>query len=199
MQAVLTLLQAECSPELMEFATRLADTMLDRFRDEDNGGFFFTAAGREAPVHRLRILQDDATPSGNGVAARALLTLGHLNAEPRYLEAARALLDRSGAELGKYPLGHASLLVALDEYLDPPAQVVIAGQDAAETAAWQSVVRQFDRVHCYALAPGAHRWPAVLGEQTQGGETTAYLCRGSRCLPAIRSRAELEEKLTAPD
>ena len=64
--------------------------MLAHFEDRDAGGFFFTADDHEPLIMRPKTFGDDATPAGNGVAARLLVRLGYLLAEPRYL-------DRGGA------------------------------------------------------------------------------------------------------
>ena len=57
-----------------------------QFEDPAAGGFFFTSHDHEALIHRSKPGHDNATPSGNGVAAQALIALGHLAAEPRYVE-----------------------------------------------------------------------------------------------------------------
>jgi len=64
LQAILSLLQARWDDGLYSFAIQLAERLLAQFEDPEHGGFFFTASDQQAPVQRLRVLQDDATPSG---------------------------------------------------------------------------------------------------------------------------------------
>ena len=59
-------------------ASRIASAAASGSRATTTSG---CSTGR-SPAH------DNATPSGNGVAAQALITLGHLASEPRYVDAA---------------------------------------------------------------------------------------------------------------
>ncbi|HQX55859.1 MAG TPA: thioredoxin domain-containing protein, partial [Pyrinomonadaceae bacterium] len=56
-------------------AQRLTDLMITEFWDADNGGFFFTSNDHEELVVRNKDFYDNATPSGNSVAADVLLKL----------------------------------------------------------------------------------------------------------------------------
>jgi uncharacterized protein YyaL (SSP411 family) len=51
---------------------------ITRFWDDDGEGFFFTASDHEDLIVRKKTSQDGAIPSGNSVAAIALLRLGKL-------------------------------------------------------------------------------------------------------------------------
>ena len=73
-------------------AQELADVLLNHFEDTEQGGFFFTSHDHEALITRPKPGYDNATPSGNGVAAYALQRLGHLLGEFRYLEASMRCL-----------------------------------------------------------------------------------------------------------
>ena len=77
-------------------------------------------AETEAPGH----------PSGNGIAARALIRAGYLLAETRWLEAAERTLRAAWLAIDRFPHGHMSLLEALHEYLEPPEIVIIRGAEA---------------------------------------------------------------------
>lgn len=90
-----------------DWAIALADALCDRFED-DGGGFWFTAHDHEALFHRTMPGHDNATPSGNGVAARALIALGHLAGEPRYLLAAERAVRRFAPSIGREPGGYST-------------------------------------------------------------------------------------------
>ena len=100
---------------------------MSKFADRERGGFWFTAEGEDPPLHRPKGFADDAMPSGNGVAAKALARLGWLTGETRYLDAAEATIRGGFASLARAPEAHAAMLIALDEYLDPVEIVVIRG------------------------------------------------------------------------
>ena len=54
------------------------DIVLDKFADPAGGGFFYTATDHEQLITRTKELTDSSMPSGNALAATALLRLGAL-------------------------------------------------------------------------------------------------------------------------
>src|SRR5262249_24826495 len=120
----LELLQCRWRGSDLEFACALADALLAHFEDE-RGGFFFTADDHEALIHKPKPFADEAVPSGNGVAARVLVRLGHLLGEQRYLDAAERTVRAAYFGMQRYPEGHATLLRALEQLLHPPRLVVV--------------------------------------------------------------------------
>jgi len=134
--ALLELLQTRWRREDLELATALAEVLLDQFADPQEGGFFFTSNDHERLIHRPKLLGDESVPAGNGVAARVLQRLGHLLGETRYLTAAQGILALAAESMRRLPHAHASLLAALEEYLEPPRTLIIrgAGDDLAHWA-----------------------------------------------------------------
>src|SRR5207302_936545 len=80
MAALIELLQSEFSLRDLEFAGQLAEVLLGQFEDAEGGGFFFTARDHEPLIHRPKPGYDNATPSGNALAAWALGRLAGLTA-----------------------------------------------------------------------------------------------------------------------
>ncbi len=75
---LVSLYEAGFDERWIDAAVELADQMLAHFADRDDGGFFFTADDGEQLIARQKDLQDSATPSGNSMAATALVRLGKL-------------------------------------------------------------------------------------------------------------------------
>src|SRR5204862_3804524 len=123
--ALIELMQTGFRRQDLDWAIEIADALLHRFEDAASGGFFFTSDDHEALIHRPKPAHDNATPAGNGVAAQALLTLGHWLGEPRYLAAAERTLRAFAGELGERPSGVASLLIAFEEWTTPPTSVLL--------------------------------------------------------------------------
>jgi uncharacterized protein YyaL (SSP411 family) len=195
LKASLSLLRARWNPAVLGFANELAEAMISGFEDPETGGFFYSAADQDAPISRLRPLQDDATPAGNGIAAIALEELGHLTADSRYLESAGRALMSSYNEIQQHPLAFATLVCGLDIHLRPPIQVIITGPDARDLNAWKAVTKGFDRVNCYLLGPGSGNLPAIPGLNESTEKTVAYICEGLRCLPPLGSSHDLQKQL----
>jgi len=78
------LFQVSGEAKYLREAARLADMLITEFWDPDGGGFFFTANNHEELLVRKKDFHDNATPSGNSVAADVLLKLAHLTGEEKY-------------------------------------------------------------------------------------------------------------------
>ena len=192
LDALIELLQTRWRASDLEFATQLADAMLQHFPDTDRGGFFFTADDAEQLIHRPKSFADESVPAGNGVAAFALNRLGAILAEPRYLQAAERTVRAGWPVIQKYPPGHASLLVALEEILAPPQVVIIRGS-SNEVAAWQAELNKAyaPRKIVLGIPIDAHDLPPALADKKAASETIAYVCRGSTCSEPLKSIAAL--------
>ncbi|MFT5449554.1 MAG: hypothetical protein ACI9DC_004751 [Gammaproteobacteria bacterium] len=114
--AVLSLLECQWREGDLNFALALADALLERFHDPQGGGFFFTSNDHEQLLHRPKPMLDDALPSGNGVAARVLIRLGHLSGRNDFLLAAGSTLRAGWESIQAYPHAHNALLDALEEW-----------------------------------------------------------------------------------
>ena len=73
LEALLSLYEATFEPRWFSEARALADTMIARFADDRNGGFFETSADHEQLVARRKDLEDHPIPAGNSSAAYGLL------------------------------------------------------------------------------------------------------------------------------
>ena len=186
LDALIEAMQARFRVEDLLFAREVADALLSKFADVERGGFWFTAAGEDPPLHRPKNFADDAMPSGNGIGAQALARLGWLTGEIRYLAAAESAIRGGYASLARAPEAHAAMLNALDEYLEPVEIVFIRGE-AAEAQAWQAALaREYaPRRLVLAIPSGAVGLPEALAMKRPRDRTVAYVCRGPVCSEPI--------------
>jgi hypothetical protein len=188
------LLQARWRDADLTFARDLAETLLAHFEDHNDGGFFMTADDHETLIWRPKPGLDQSLPSGNGAAARALLDLGHLLGEPRYLTAAEHALRLFMPELKAHPGAYVALVTALEEATSPPTLVTLRGGEAA--AAWRdAALAGFHPGRRLFTIPDDADLPAALAARDNRGEVTAYLCRGTECSAPITERAAFEAAL----
>jgi len=193
---LLELLQARWHGPWLDWAVELAETMLRHFEDRGAGGFFFTADDHESLMLRPKTFGDDATPAGNGIAARLLIRLGFLLAEPRYLDAAERTLRSAWSLLERYPHGHTSLLMALDELTQPPTVVVLRGA-ADDLTVWRA---ELDKLYdprrlVLAVPSDASDLPAGLADKRPQAGAVAYVCRGTACSAPLHTLGELVRRL----
>jgi hypothetical protein len=75
-QALLTLHESTGDRKWMDHASEIADSMTQKFAENESAGFFFTDSEATDLIVRQKTAQDSPLPSGNAVAAMALLELG---------------------------------------------------------------------------------------------------------------------------
>jgi len=195
--AILELQQVRFDGAELEFAGELIRVVLDHFVD-DAGGFYFTSDDHESLIYRSKSFADDATPAGNGIAAFVFQRMGHLFAEPRYLQVAERTLRAAWLSLEKFPHAHTTLLTALDELLNPPETLILRGP-RAEITAWARELHKLyaPRRVVLAIPDDAEDLPPALAEKTARGSAVAYVCKGSTCSAPIDSLGGLINKLRA--
>ena len=91
-EGLVTLFETTGEFRWLEEARALTDHLIDEFWDKDGGGFFFTGKSHEHLIVRSKDYFDNATPSGNSVAAGVLLRLAILTGEESYRELATTVI-----------------------------------------------------------------------------------------------------------
>jgi uncharacterized protein len=191
LDACIELLQTNWRSVDLQFAQALADALLERFADDTRGGFYFTADDHEQLIHRPKSFADGATPAGNAVAALALQRLGWLLGESRYLQAAEQALRADWAALEHHPAAHATLLVALEELLNPPQLLIIRGA-SQEVNEWQQELNKLYQPRRLVFAiPADAQLPEALQTKAAQSTTVAYVCQGMSCSAPINSLASI--------
>jgi hypothetical protein len=137
-------------------------------------------------------------PSGNGVAAGALIALGHVCNEPRYVDAAERALRLFAPMLADAPGGCSSLLSALEDLQAPPTSIIVRG-DPRAAHEWQRAVERLYRPTVRVFDVSAVRTlPPELDKGAPSAHgATAWVCRGTTCLPPSRSLHELLHAIEA--
>jgi uncharacterized protein YyaL (SSP411 family) len=109
-QAMIALADSGGSERWKDSAKALAQSMINKFGDPKSGGFFFNETGAPDVIIRQKIATDSPLPSGNGVAAMVLLSLG-------LPEEAGKAITVFARQLEKQAEGMSSLLQAAAIYL----------------------------------------------------------------------------------
>jgi uncharacterized protein YyaL (SSP411 family) len=192
-EGLIELYQATFDPRWYQAARELADAMIDHFSAET--GFYDTSDDHETPVTRPRELQDNAAPSGNGMAALALQRLAGLAAEPRYAEIARRSLGAVQPLLARYPLGFAQWLVALSYALAHPREIAIVGNVASPAARALLQTCAGYRPHQVIALGEDGGVPLLRGREQVEGQATAYVCTDHTCRRPATEPEALEAAL----
>jgi len=191
LDALLELLQADWRDADLFWARQLADALLMHFEDAEAGGFFFTSHDHEALIHRAKPGYDNATPSGNGIAAYALMRLGRLLDEPRYQAATERTLRAFYQAMQAQPTPYPSLMRALTGVLSPPPVIVLRGPEP-EVSEWKRAAdKAVDDICLLFKSTSTHREIPTNLQQSPQTSVNASICDNVRCLPEIVQLTDL--------
>ncbi|MGH9586383.1 MAG: thioredoxin domain-containing protein, partial [Acidobacteriaceae bacterium] len=206
--ALLDAWEATGARRYYDAAMEISESMVARFYDAEEGGFFDTervdgALGVLAA--RRKPLQDSPTPAGNPTAAGALLRLEALSGRADFHEKAEATLANFAAIVEHFGLHAGMYGQALELLLLPPVQVVVIGQ-GVEAAKMAAMAMAPYAVNKRVMALRAERvteaeLPPVMAEtlpflpELKSGKAFAVVCRGASCLPPTSDADVLLEEL----
>jgi uncharacterized protein YyaL (SSP411 family) len=192
---LIELYQASGEIRYLTEAKRLANLMIDEFWDEENGGFFFTASDHEELIVRNKDYYDNATPSGNSVAADVLLKLSKFFADEKYERFAATVLRLVATQISRYPQGFGRALSSLEFHLNPAKEIVIIGQAGNELAKAVGQTYVPNAVILRSNDPEAESEiiPLLKDRHSTDGKPTAYVCENFVCQRPV---TELKEFLS---
>jgi uncharacterized protein YyaL (SSP411 family) len=179
--------------EDLRWARHLATEMIARFADRERGGLFLSAREHRTPLARPRVFTDEGTPSGNALAAWALLRLGHLCGETEWCAQAQRTVDAGLAALGPYPEAGCALLRAARRLLRPDPLVVLRAEPS-EMPRWSAALARLRRsgaVDLYTIPAAAEGLPEALASRSWREGGVAYWCEGFRCRAPVTDPEQL--------
>jgi len=191
-EGLLTLYESTFEPRWFAAARELANQMIERFADEERGGFFETSSDHEQLVARRKDLEDNPIPAGNSSAAYGLLRLAALSGEHEYERRAEGVLRLLHEIAPRHPQAFAHLLQALDFRLAQTKEVALAGTDTAEL---ERVVRSKFRPHIVLAGGEPDGVPLMEGREPVDGRAAAYVCEQFSCRQPVTKADELEALL----
>ena len=196
LEALLTLYEATFEERWFAAARDLAATLIDRFADRENGGFWSTPPDHGL-LARRKDLEDTPIPAGGSAAAFGLLRLAALTGDQDLAEPALGMLALVHEAAPRYPTAFGHLLQAIDFHLAPTREVALVGEDLGPLA---RTVRSRLRPHLVlAGGPGSvdTAVPLLEGRTPVGGRPAAYVCENFSCRMPVTDPEALEPLLQA--
>ena len=129
LSGIVDLHQATLESRYLHAAIEVADALIREFLDRERGGFW--QSRDEDLILRMKDDHDGAEPSGNSVAALALLRLSAITDRDDYRQVAGQCLESFSGRLEQMPWAMPLMLLALDLHLDPPRRIVLHGDPAS--------------------------------------------------------------------
>jgi uncharacterized protein YyaL (SSP411 family) len=194
LEALQTLYEATFDPRWYREAKAIADTMIARFADDDQGGFYTTASDQDTGFARRKDLDDSPIPAAGSSAAFGLLRLALVTGEASYEERALGVLRVLAGIVGRHPHGFGHALQACDFYLARVHEVALVGSGEAFSA-MARVLRASYRPHVVLAGGTADGVPLLAGREPVDGRAAAYVCEGFVCQAPVTTADDLAAAL----
>ncbi len=201
-EALLRLYEATLEVRWFDAARETADAMIERFGDDENGGFFTTSDDHEELIARRKDVGDHPIPSGSSSAAYGLLRLATLTGNHEYEERAIGTIRLFVPAAVQHPDAFGHLLQAVDFHLSPVREVALVAPrngsgGSASLTELANVVRSAHRPHVVlAGGPEGTERPELLQERSAvEAKPTAYVCEHFACKAPVTTADELAELL----
>ena len=187
-------------------AKKLCEQMVELFADGEAGGFFLAGTDSEKLIARTKPSSDGAIPSGNSIAALALLKLGRLTMNRHFEKQGGKVLAAFSAQLEQSGVHSSAMLEALSFSLGPGLEIIIAGSaEAVDTRKMLKLIRSKFLPNAVVLMHDQDKAdsslyeavPFIKNQTVVQGKATAYVCRNYACNKPTNSVDELEEMLAA--
>ena len=188
-----------------EIARTVADTMIRRFYDRENGGFFDAP---ESPIAALsarrKPFQDSPTPAGNSAAAIALLRLYGYTNDDSYRDRAEKTLRVFAGVAEQFGMFAATYGLAAAHLLEGHTQVVVVGHDRTAEELERAAVVPYETNKSVLWLRDTAAWnslPPALQETVpnlpgvRDGRSVAVICSGFTCQPPVADPAQLTDRL----
>ena len=200
--AALELFLATGIPDWLKQSMELAETMIARFSDPENGGFFFVEDGDDSLIVRRKELQDGALPTGLSVAVSTLARLGRLFRRDDLVERARSAAASVSQSVARYPTAHTALLTATIFLEEDAGEVIISGtpSDPGFNEMAVAARRAFKPGRIVIPLDVTQDWPDDLAldltsHRPIDNRSTAYVCQNFVCAAPTTDLSELESQL----
>jgi uncharacterized protein YyaL (SSP411 family) len=196
-EGLMTLFETTGQFRWLTKALALTDQMIADFWDEEAGAFFFTGKSHENLIVRSKDFFDNATPSGNSVAALVLIKAALFTGRENYRNLATATLREIADQARRYPSGFGYALSAVDLLLSTPKEVAIIGSNAIDLEPMLGEVwRGYLPNKVVAASYGHDLLPLWEGRTMIDGKPTAYICENYVCKRPVTELSELAEQLS---
>ena len=203
-QGLLDLYEATFDIEWLKFASQLQETQDRLFFDEKNGGYFSSSGRDECVFVRMKDDNDGAEPAASSIAALNLLRLSQIYDDRKMLQRAKKTINAFATILSQFSSGMPQMLVAVENSLGKPRQIVIAGKkDSPETTALLKEVHRHFLPNTIVILADADEGQKYLAEKNEAiramslveERPAAYVCENFTCKAPVTDVKELSELL----
>jgi hypothetical protein len=191
----------EINPEFkyIDLAQTLGNYLIDHFWDQNDNSFYMTADTHENLIIRPKSNYDLSMPSGNSVAAIALLRLYHLTQEKKFLDISKKIMESQATLAAENPFGFGQLLNAIYMYIQKPLEITVLNSKNSEI--YKSLTSRFLPESILVTIINKNqienlsKFPFFKGKEFHEEKTTVFVCKDFTCSLPLESISEIEKHL----
>ena len=197
-EALISLVRSTQEPRFLDMAVQLAASCNEKFYDQDHGGYFYVQEKDRTPINPDKPIMDFSVPASNPMMALNLLKLHYYTGEGGYFDRAKELLQIFTAEAATHPMGCGTYFSALDYYLNPPLEAVVAADSAKGIELARLINSRVEKVVAVIDHGQEKRLPQFEGKSMLDGKPTVYFCRAGACEAPMNDLKKIEAYLSRP-
>ena len=197
--ALLDVLEVNPNSTCLELAIQYANYIVNHFWDSKDNSFFLTADNSEKLIIRPKSNYDLSIPSGNSVAANALIRLYHLTQERKFLDISIKTMESQATAAATNPFSFGQLLNTIYMYLKSPIEITLLNAENEEickmltkTFLPESILVTFQNEN---QLKGFEKYPFFEGKKFDKSKTTVFVCKDFKCSLPLNSLSEIEKLL----
>lgn len=180
--ALIELYNSTLDSDFLEKAERLCEEAVQRFLDNENGGFYLSESVNAELFMNPKETYDGAIPSGNSIMAYNFVRLYQLTENEKYREFSEKHLEFLSSQANDYPAGHCMFLLAKRLHENPPSHIVIVLKNISEL---EAIKQKLPLLANVIITSECQKYPLI------NAKTTYYVCKDHACLPPTNSAVEI--------
>lgn len=196
--ALVDLFEVKPDAKYLELAQRLANYLVEHFWDGENSSFYFTADNHESLIIRPKNNYDLSMPSGNSVAAHALLKLFHLTQNKKFQEVSTKTMEAFAIMAAENPFGFGYLLNTIYLHLQSPTEITLLNPQNKEL--YQNLTKRFLPESILVTIQNSSQLEQLSKYSFFAGKnfedtTTVFVCKNFSCSLPLKTVSEVEKLL----
>jgi hypothetical protein len=199
MSALLDVFEVEPNPKYLSLALQHANYLIEHFWDAKENNFFFTADNHEKLIIRTKNIYDLSLPSGNSVAAHALLKLYHFTQDKKFLDISTKIMESLSTMAAENPFGFGQLLNTIYLHIRKPTEITMLNTINDEI--YSRLAREFlpesilVTITKQEYLDNLKNYQYFKGKEYDKNKTTVYVCKDFACSLPLYSLPEIEKLL----
>ena len=195
---LLSLFECDFDSKWLDWAERLANTVIDEFWDPLEKSFYYSPKNYEKLIFRPKEFQDGALPSPTAMMLTALIRLYKLLNKVEFLQKIEALFYSHFELMKKAPLACGQMFIAFELFKNQSKEVVIvAGADEETEQELLDYLRGnfFPNVVTVLKTPKNMNLDLLKNKAALKDLPTVYICQNNTCLPPLSNLEDLIKRI----